>query len=173
MAKKKSKSKKVILTPQQEAFLSCYTDPKSPTFSNAYQSALEAGYSKEYAESLTSKSLKWLSENVGDLNRLQKAEKVLDDILDLPHVVQAMGPFGPLFEKGKDKKPIMTVSTAILKVKNDSAKFVAERLNKQKYSTRSEVTAKGGRDLIPSSVEDLDNDTLENILKGRSESRVS
>ena len=40
----------MLLTPQQELFLSYYTNPKSETFSNALQSGLKAGYSQEYSE---------------------------------------------------------------------------------------------------------------------------
>lgn len=36
-------------TPQQEKFLLLYLDPKSPSFANAYESAMEAGYSDDYA----------------------------------------------------------------------------------------------------------------------------
>lgn len=48
-----SVKKERILNPQQELFLERYTNPKSPTFSNALQSALEAGYKQEYAENIT------------------------------------------------------------------------------------------------------------------------
>ena len=34
--------------PRQALFLKHYLDPKSPTFSNALQSALKAGYEQEY-----------------------------------------------------------------------------------------------------------------------------
>ncbi len=54
-------AKEKLLTRQQESFLSYYCDPKSETFSNAYQSAIKAKYSKEYAESITSQLPDWLS----------------------------------------------------------------------------------------------------------------
>lgn len=49
-----------LLTPQQETFLAEYTDPKSPNFSNAKQSAIKAGYSETYAENLTGQLPEWL-----------------------------------------------------------------------------------------------------------------
>lgn len=139
MVKKKGGNQYVV-DPRQSLFLSKYLDTKSPTFSNALQSALAAGYSQQYAESLTSQAPDWLSERLGELHSeqmLRKAERNLDEILDLPTKVQAMGPFGPLWEgKGKSKKPIMTYAPTLIKVKNDTSQFVAERLGKKKYGDK-------------------------------------
>jgi len=111
-------NKKKILDPRQIRFLSYYLDIESKIFSNAYQSAIKAGYSKEYAENITSSLPKWLSENIGDIEKLQKAERNIDKFLD----------------SNKD-----------LKIKADITKFVAERLGKRKYAKDSkvEVTHKG------------------------------
>ncbi len=117
------------LTPQQIKFLEHYLDVKSDTFGNALQSALLAGYSQEYAESITTKNLKWLSEYGGDAKRLLKAERNLEQLLD------------------QDED---------LKVKADITKFVAGTLGKKKYSTRQELTGKDGKDLIPKPIMDLD-----------------
>lgn len=57
---KPSRPRKPQLKPKQALFLKNYTDRKSPTFGNAKQSALKAGYAQEYAE----KILGVLSENV-------------------------------------------------------------------------------------------------------------
>lgn len=121
-------SKERLLTPQQELFLSYYTNPKSETFSNAYQSAKKAGYSEEYSQNMTGQMPDWLSENMSDIQLVKKAEKVLDKTLN----------FEPVSEDGK-------VDTALLKTQTDVAKFVAERLNKNKYSLKQEIT--GGVDL--------------------------
>lgn len=115
------------LNPQQEAFLAAYIDPKSETFGNALQSALNAGYAQEYAENITHLLPDWLSEKLGDNDLLTKAEKVLHKTLELPAVD----------EEGK-------VDTSLLRVQTDVAKFSAERLNKAKYSTRQEHTGKDG-----------------------------
>ena len=125
-------SKDKLLTPQQEAFLSYYTNPKSETFGNALQSGLKAGYSQEYSESITSQPPEWLSENLGDMRLLNKAEKVLNSTLD----------YQPVNEEGK-------IDTSLLSIQNKTAQFVAERLNKDKYSSRQEQTGKGGKDLVP------------------------
>ena len=125
-------SKDKLLTPQQEAFLSYYTNPKSETFGNALQSGLKAGYSQEYSESITSQLPEWLSENLGDMRLLNKAEKVLNSTLD----------YEPVNGEGK-------IDTSLLSIQNKTAQFVAERLNKDKYSSRQEQTGKGGKDLVP------------------------
>ena len=46
------------LDPRQLTFVKCYTDPDSPTCGKAYQSAIKAGYSHEYAKQLPGKSVK-------------------------------------------------------------------------------------------------------------------
>lgn len=113
--------KSPFLTPQQELFLSLYTNPKSETFSNALQSALKAGYSQEYSENITYQLPDWLSENIGDLKRLRKAEKVLDKTLELEAVT----------DDGK-------VDNALLKTQTDVAKFVANTMGRIKYHSKGE-----------------------------------
>lgn len=54
------------LTPQQQAFLTAYLNPKSDTWGNAKQSALKAKYSEEYSDNIMSLMPDWLSENIGD-----------------------------------------------------------------------------------------------------------
>lgn len=119
--------KSPFLTPQQELFLACYTNPKSETFSNAFQSALKAGYKEDYAKNITAVLPDWLAENVGDLRRLRKAEKNLEEVQN----------FNVVADDGK-------VDTNLLDKRIKVDMFLAERLNKQKYSTRSELTGKDG-----------------------------
>jgi len=114
------------LTPQQELFLKAYTDPKSPTFSNALQSGLKAGYSQEYSESITTKGLDWLAENVGKGNLIKKAEKNLEMALD-----------GLLDDAEKGAKLIQYKAT----------EFTLKTQGKdQGYSERTELTGKDGKD---------------------------
>ena len=68
--------------PRRTRFIELYTNPRSETFSNAYRSALTAGFSKDYAENITSVAPEWFKEIVGDVNRLKKAEKVFDKFLE-------------------------------------------------------------------------------------------
>jgi len=120
----------MVLNPQQQDFLAFYTNPNSETFGNALQSALRAKYSQEYAETITAQMPDWLSENLGDMKRLKKAEKVLDKTLELE----------PIGEDGK-------IDTQVLKIQADVAKFVGSTIGKAKYSTRQEHTGKDGKDL--------------------------
>ena len=121
-----------ILTPQQELFLASYTDPKSNTFGNATQSAIKAKYTQDYADNIMALLPEWLSENIGDMRRLKKAEKNLEEVQN----------FEVVNDEGK-----VDVNLLDKRIKVDM--FLAERLNKQKYSTRAEVTGKDGADLIP------------------------
>lgn len=81
---------KVINDPKQMEFLRLYLTPGTAYFNNALQSALKAGYKQEYAESILSKDLKWLSEGVAELvgkptdkaNLVKKAKNVLAKSLD-------------------------------------------------------------------------------------------
>lgn len=80
MAKKKSET----LDPRQALFLELYLNPKSKTFSNIYQSAMEAGYTENYASNLNSK-VSWVVENSREITKdklVKKAKKVLDKSLD-------------------------------------------------------------------------------------------
>jgi hypothetical protein len=52
------------LTKRQYTFVENYLTPTSPTFANAYQSAVAAGYSKSYAHIITADALavEWIAE---------------------------------------------------------------------------------------------------------------
>ena len=77
-------------TPQQVDFALRYYLPTSPTFSNAYASAIAALYKEEYARTITTKDLAWLESIVSDIvglptdkkNLVAKAKKILDKSLD-------------------------------------------------------------------------------------------
>lgn len=123
------------IDPRQASFVAYYLDPKSETYSNCLQSALKAGYEQEYAENLLNIMPKWLSESMdisGDMRRLRKAEKNLDEVQNIPIYDEKGLPDPHLIDK---------------RTKVDM--FIAERLNKTKYSTRNELVGKDGKDLIP------------------------
>lgn len=117
--------------PRQKLFLSYYLDIKSPTFANALQSALKAGYSQEYSESILNQDTAWLSEALGDNKRLHKAEKKLDEILELQAVT----------EEGK-------IDNALLSTQVKVASLYAKGLGKHKYSERIEQTGANGAPLV-------------------------
>jgi hypothetical protein len=138
---------KTLLTPQQELFLAEYTNPKSDNFGNAVQSALKAGYTENYANNITGLMPEWLFENIGDMKRLRKAEKNLDEVQN----IQIYNEEGKLDANLVDKRTKVDM-------------FIAERLNKDKYSTRQEQTGKGGKDLIPFNLSDEEKDKLNKLF---------
>jgi hypothetical protein len=135
--------------PRQELFISYYFNPKSPTFSNALQSGLKAGYTQEYSESITAQGTAWFAEALSDQKRLATAERVLDEMMEMP--VKRIKSTRQSSEDDEDEESIDVVITdpALVKIKQDTAKFVAERMGKHKYSTRNELTGAGGGALIP------------------------
>lgn len=144
-----------LLTPQQELFLAEYTNPKSDTFGNAVQSALKAGYEENYANNITGLMPDWLFENIGDMKRLRKAEKNLDE-------VQNVGIFN---EAGKPDPQLIEKRTKV-------DMFLAERLNKIKYSARSELTgANGGAIEIDNSSKEHADELIKDFLGNENNNR--
>jgi len=117
----------MALNPQQQLFKECYLNPESETFGNAMQSALKAGYSKDYATNITTVDNEWMREIVGDHEMIKKAEKRLKEVLEVS------------FDDDAQKM------NAVSKV----ATFVAERLGKHKWAQRNELTGRDGQDLLP------------------------
>lgn len=146
-----------LADPRDRLFLAYFMDPKSKTFGNALQSGLKAGFSQKYAENILYEMPDWLREKQGkDISStmLQKAERNLEEALDLPSKVHAMGAFGPLYEKTKKgkgknakvtKKAIMVHAPGLLKIKMGVSTFVAETVGKDKYGKDA---AEGNRVLI-------------------------
>lgn len=160
MSKKKPKTNpnganQYLLDPRQIKCWEYYTNPKSETFSNAYQSAIRAGYENTTSLHITKEI--WFTERVRRINLLSKAEKVLEDTLTMDHVVPlidkvSMGKNQVVHRKVLDPEtfePLISVDTSILKIKQDSAKFVAETQGKNEgYSKRSELTGPNGEPII-------------------------
>lgn len=115
--------------PRQATFLAVYLDPKSPTFGNGLQSAISAGYTESYAAVMVSEMPDWLSENLNELNLVEKAVKNLNEQLD-----------------DNDKKAKA--------LKWDATKFTLQTLHKGKFSSRTELTGAEGKDLVFSSKTD-------------------
>lgn len=108
------------LNPRQILFLTYYNDPESETFSNAYQSAVKAGFTEEYAKTITARESDWISENISRRKRiLNKAEKR-----------------GELLIESEDEK-----------VAADMVKHFTKTLGKEHYSERQEHTGKDGQPL--------------------------
>jgi hypothetical protein len=139
-----------MLDPRQNLCWGYFVDPKSETFSNALASARKAGYPDGYARQITTQG--WFLEKLRQLNMLSKAERNLDEMLDLPSKTHAMGAFGPLYAKEKVKegtfkngkvkyktvkKPIMVHNPSLLKIKQTTSHFVAERVGRSRYGQQT------------------------------------
>lgn len=90
MTKSKQKVKEKEFTPQQIKFVMFYYLPDSPTYGNARQSALRAGFSDKYSRNITVKNLNWIKDVVLEIGGkgvtkdklVRKAKRVLDKSLD-------------------------------------------------------------------------------------------
>jgi hypothetical protein len=138
------------LTPKMLAFKAYYLDPQSPTYNNALQSALKAGYTQSYAETITAQAADWIYS--GDNLRkemLEKAERNLNKIIDM--------------SDDKLENPTMA------KMWQDTNKFISERLGKEFYSSRQELTDKGGRRLFTEKSKDTASIPLSKLFKVQSD----
>lgn len=115
--------------PRQAVFLAAYLDPKSPTFSNGLQSAISAGYTESYAAVMVSEMPDWLSENLNELNLVEKAIRNLNEQL----------------EDGDKKAKAL---------KWDATKFTLQTLHKSKFSSRTELTGPEGKDIFSSKTDE-------------------
>jgi phage terminase small subunit len=133
------------LDPRQNLCWKYYINPTSETFGNGTQSAIKAGYEPDYADQIT--TTEWFKGKVRRLNMLNKAEVVLEEMLTMP--VGRMN----LKDKMGEEEEVVTTDTGLVKIKQDTAKFLAERLGKNEgYTIRTEHTGKDG-DPIALSVE--------------------
>lgn len=110
-----------VLNPQQEEFLQNFLDPKSDTFGRYLPSALKAGYSQEYSETISSQMPKWLDNALEDSTLVRKA---LDNLSE--------------FLGDRENQSIRA----------DMTKFTLSRLAKNKFSERNEHTGAEGKPLI-------------------------
>lgn len=136
------------LDPRQSLFLAYYLEPKSQSFGNATKSAILAGFEEDYAKNIWNRMPTWLSKKVDEFKTsrlLEKAESNIDKMLEMDTVEQAMGAFGPLYEKvpiGKKKKgkkqqfkrvPVLKDNIGKMKIKADLSTFVAKTVGKKMY----------------------------------------
>lgn len=137
-----------MLDPRQQLCWDYYVNPKSATFGNAFKSAMKAGYKKSHSLQITTEM--WWLEKARRLGLLSKAEKVLEETLVMEHIGPAIGPFGPIIDK-ETGQIVMKVYTNVLKIKQDSAKFVAETQGKkQGYTKKTDVDVTTGGEKLNS-----------------------
>lgn len=115
---------------------------------NAYQAAIDAGYSEDHARNITLQG--WFKERKDKLRRremLSKAERNLDNILDIKY----------RDDEGK-------VISDVLRIVTDVSKSVTSTLGKdQGYSSRQEITGKDGKDITTGLTEEQ-KAKLDNLL---------
>jgi hypothetical protein len=130
-----------LLDPRQKYCWDSYIDPRSDTFSNALKSAVKAGYSESTASHITREM--WFVEKTRRLGFLSKSEQILEDILGMPIITTEWQ------GSGKEKVEVMVTDVSIIKLKQDTAKFICERLGKNEgYTTKQELQHTGTIDLI-------------------------
>jgi len=142
------------LDPRQKLCWENYINPESDTFGNATQSAIKAGYTEGTANQIT--TFDWFIGKLRRLNMRSKAEEVLKEMIEMDDAQQVIVDGRVLKVKKRDP--------ALTKIKQDTAKFVSERLSKDEWSQRSELTGKDGSELVPT-----DEKTKENIDKAINE----
>ncbi len=114
-----------LLDPRQKLCWENYTHPDSPTFGNATQSAISAGYTEETANVIT--LTEWFSVRLWKLNATMVGEKKIQQLIDLPI-------------NNKDG-----VDVGIIRVQADLAKYITSTLGKNDgYSTRQELSGPNG-----------------------------
>jgi len=125
-----------VMDPRQKKCWDLYVNPKSKTFGNALQSALEAGYTQGTANQITTED--WFIEKCRRLNMFSKAERNLDEFLDME--VEEIAVIKGIPLRDKEGNFIIKKNVNLLRLKQDTSKFVAERLGKNEgYSTKSEL----------------------------------
>lgn len=140
------KSKKLLKDDLRVAsFVEAYTNPNSKTFNNILQSGLKAGYTQEYSENISVRKPKWwleLQEQLEGRHKrmLEKAERNLIKFL----------------EDDTDKQ-----------IQAKTTLFVSERLGKEHYSVRQELTDKGGRRLFTDKSKETASIPLSQLFKAK------
>lgn len=127
---------------RQDVCWSYYIDRKGDTYGNAYRSAVKARYTHSTATTITKQD--WFTAKYRKLNLVAKAEKVLNEDLEIESVVPIIGMFGPILDK-ETKKPLKKIDADLRKIRQNAATFVTSRLGKNDgYSTRQELTGADG-----------------------------
>ena len=140
--------KKTLQDNRVALFKAYYIDPKSDSFQNAMRSALKAGYSDTYARNITVLKPSWFTDmlqhsDVARARMLGQAEKALENAINYDD---------------SDKE--------YAKMKLQASTFVSERLGKEHYSTRQELTGADGRRLFANEARASQKMPLTALFKG-------
>lgn len=147
-----------LLDARQIACWEAYINPTSPTFGNVRGSGIAAGYAPMTANKLHEQE--WFAGRVRRINMRIKAEKVLDEMLDMP--VKRAKWVG----HGDDAEEVVVTDPGLVKIKQDTAKFTAERLGKDDWATRQELTGAEGGPIVDAEKKTKSDSILTKILNG-------
>lgn len=148
------KYKRTMFDPRIDMFKQFYMSPTSPTFMNIRRSALRAGYTDQYARNISVQKPSWWIELIENTEYL-RAQSLKQAENNLYETVCE-----PLSNDVQEKK-----------LQLDTSKFVTERLGKEVYSARTELTGAGGRRLIPDETRASTKIPLTSLFKGVDESQ--
>ena len=129
-------------------FATFYMNPQSETFMNARASAMRAGYSEEYSSNITHLRPKWFVE-LSESSQHERAAMLAGAQRNLKKVID---------------KPQSSLDKDGQKLQVDVSKFVSERIGKDHYSTRQELTDKGGRKLFTNETKETADVALEDMF---------
>lgn len=137
-----------VFNVKADMFKQFYLSPTSSTFCNVRASALRAGYSEDYANNITVQKPKWWLEltESADYKRAKMLAIAEDNLLETAASTS---------DDRDDKK-----------LKHDATKFISERLGKEHYSTRKELTDAGGRRLFSNEARENVKIDVASLFKG-------
>lgn len=147
-----------LLDPRQLACWENFVNPESPTFGNQRQSAIAAGYTPLTADKVADQE--WFAGRLRRMNMRAKAEKVLDEMLDMP--VQRSKREG----YGENSVEVIVTDPGLVKIKQDTAKFAAERLGKEDWANRTEVAGPDGGPIVDAEKKEKSNSLIKQLLHG-------
>jgi hypothetical protein len=136
-----------------------YTNPTSPTFGNAAGSAREAGFTD--AEANATSQYKWFKRGTFKEAVMDKAEDYLDKVFAIPDTTTKV-------IKGEE---ITSTDPAIIKIKQDTAKYITTTLGKKDYSPRTEISGKNGGPIETKSTP-ISDEEFENIINAYGQRRT-
>lgn len=133
---------------RQDILWSLYTDPRSETFNNVYQSALKAKYSAHTARNIGSEE--WF------INKVQMLREMMP--LTESNIMEDL--------RLETKEPVLInqqieykVNPQLRKIRSEMTKFVASTVGRAKYHTKTEVETNNIISLVEG------NPILDNLFK--------
>lgn len=143
---------------KQLDFVRWYTSPASPTYDNAMQSAIRAGFSESYSKSHASRTLVPIAKRLVTDKVAEKIDKVVDRSAFYSELLQDA-------ENGIAKRVRMDTKddTKLTAIQQKDQHFTAERLGKDSWSTKTITENHGLISLTPDTLVKIA-DTLTDTL---------